>query len=384
MGKKRLYKLDSTGSQIEDKDAEALEADDPTLDANGDPIVDASKKDSTPVAAATGDAAHKDATDTASPSATTASDAVAAPANTDAGDAKKSDTADSATSPSNDGTATSAKDAASSTAEPAKADPQDSPDAAKPIPITDLSLPLQTDTADNAIKDQDGKVVDDHGTSVMPEQLATADTEAKKDEPAVPSRANLEGSFEPAKGTEADQGIPLLSPAAAALPSDDQVVKAQIPSQEAVAAKDAPAQDAPATGSAEALTSDAKAADEAPKPKDPATLPGMTPVATIGEAEATGGLPAPTTAIDGVMEGQDVPALGDMHDKAQPIADALDPELLNELKQGGDTLSGVLVKLRAAEPDLLKLGGEARAIAVHVKTMGLHFVSALEAMFKRK
>lgn len=295
MGRKKKFKIDDiTGSQIEDKDAEALEEDDPALDDDGNPLV-----------------------------------------KEDEGDAPKSDEP-----------------------EP-EAKPEDSADPAKPIPVTELDLPGITDTADNTVKDQSGQVID----------------ESNKTEPVAESdvpEAEPELGMDPPTGVPETINLGEQSPEAAALPDDRELVLAQGQSVQ-------PAEDGEEAGSEDA--EDAR--DEAPAP-DPASMPGMAPTQSIGETEAHGGIGSPVTVLDGVSRGDSVPELGELHELARPLEDALEGDVLGGLKDAGNAASEAVAKLRDAEDSFGQLPEDARAIARDVKIMGLHFIGALEKLFRRK
>lgn len=220
-------------------------------------------------------------------------------------------------------------------AEPPQPDtePKSAPDATDSTPsdetvsMGDASYPASQDTTDLSIKDADGKQVEDTGTPLPPDAEPNSVPELAED-----------------------------------------------------AAEDAE----PAVGSPEGLEAAEKAAADAPKPVDPATLPGMAPCATVGAIEAVSGQAAPMTAIEGLGKDDTVPALGEVHEAAKPIEDALDGEVITQLKDAGDKVSDAMLQLKALEQDLDSLPEGARAIAVKVMSMGLHFVSALESVFKRQ
>ena len=302
MGRKKKFKLDDiSGDQIEDKEAEALEPDDPSLDDDGNPLV-------------------KD----------------------DEGDAPKSDEPEP-----------------EAAAEPEADKPEDSADPAKPIPVTELDLPVMLDTADNTAKDQSGQVFDDSNKT---EPVADSDVPA----------AEPELQMDPPAGTPETVNLGEQSPEAAALPDDRELVLAQGQSVQ-------PAEDGEEAGAQDA--EDAR--DEAPAP-DPASMPGMAPTQTIGETEAHGGIGSPVTVLDGVSKGDSVPELGELHELAKPLEDALEGDVLGGLKDAGNAASEAVAKLRDAEDGFGQLPEDARAIARDVKIMGLHFIGALEKLFRRK
>lgn len=343
MGKKKKYKADVDGSQVEDKEAEALEADDPTLDENGEPLAASEQGDVSGV-----DGGSLGAADLADPAKDDASAVAAEDAPTDV-----------------------ATDGAS---EPK---PEDSPDAEKPIPVTDLSLPVMLDTADNTAKDQDGKVFDDHGKTVAPDNEPVAEPEKKEE--LAPGDASLASSFAPATTTDdADMGLPPMSAAAASLPADDQLVKAGAPAE---GAEDAPEKGAPAVGSAEALEAGASEAERAPEPVDPASLPGMAPCNSIGHAEAMGNVGAPVSIVSVLGPDEDLPKLGDLHQAAEPL-EGLDG--IDGLKDAGNQTGDLIHGLKKAEGELAKLPQETQDLVEHVRLMALLFISALEAIFKRQ
>lgn len=187
----------------------------------------------------------------------------------------------------------------------------------------DVAYPGTQDMADLSIKDADGKQVEGTGTPLPPDAEPNSVPEA----------------------------------------AEDAADEAQAPEAEPEAAE------APA---------------EAPEPVDPASLPGMAPCATVGELEAAGAQPKPMTAIEGLGKDDSVPALGEVQDAAKPIEDALDGDVLGQLKDAGNTVSDAMLQLKGIEQDLDKLPPGARALAVQVMSMGLHFISALESIFKRQ
>lgn len=369
MGKKKRFKADVDGSQVEDTEAEALEADDPTIDDEGNDIVTASKQDelagvdgASPVESLLPDAgSHEDGAlgKPESAAAPVALDAAgdAATDGASEGDVKKPEDVPSVEAPAPE--AAPAEPATASTDEP-KPDVGEAPAETKQGAITDM--------ADLGVKAPDGTVQDDSNTTVMPEAPAAGD-EAKE---------TLAGEAAKVDGDDAVTAAPAEATATDAASS---VAAAQAGTE---AAQAAATSDEPAVGSAEALEQAEKDEQEAPKPVDPATLPGMAPVNTIGLTEAAGGIAPPLTAIDGVSKGEDVPALGDVHEAAKPIEEALDGATLDGLKAAGDQASDALHRLKDAELELAKMPDDAREIAAHVKAMGLHFVAALEALFKRQ
>lgn len=193
------------------------------------------------------------------------------------------------------------------------------------VSMGDAEYPAVTDTADLSLKDADGKEVEGTATPLPP------DAEAAAEKP-----------------------------------------------------EDAPEEAEPAVGSPEHLEAAEKAAAEAPAPVDPATLPGMAPCASVGAIEAVSGQPAPMTVIEGLGKDDTVPALGDVHEAAKPIEEALDEGVITQLKDAGDKASEALLQLKAVEQQLESLPEGARALAVQVMAMGLHFISALEGVFKRQ
>ena len=344
MGKRKKFTADINDSQTDTEEA--------VLDEDGNPLPEVADADAETIG---GDHAGS------------LQEALDPIVNGEGSEAKKPEDASSAASPSDEEGSEPAQPASVSTDEGKSAEEaaQEAPNEAPTAPY----LGAVIDTADLKTKEPDGTVLDDHNTTVPVEAPAEGSDETKGQLAA--EAAKIDG----------DDTVTAAPPEATATDSASSVAAVQHSIQ---VDEDARQDHEPAVGSAEYLEATEKAQAEMPKVVDPATLPGMAPVATIGETEAVGGIAPPVTAIDGVSKGDTVPALGEVHEAAKPLEEALDGDTMGGLKAAGDQASDALHRLKDAEMDLAKLPDGAREIAAHVRAMGLHFVAALEAMFKRQ
>lgn len=327
MGRKKkdyTAAIDSLNPDV-DSDSEDMSLEE--MGFGEDEAVDASKKDEPVDVDAPTSEAPSDVTDTAkTPEAASEVSQDATPDDPLDGE-KATDGASEEAAKKPEAASSAEQSPSTDAATPADDATASTPSSDETVSMGDASYPAVQDMSDTSIKDADGKLVEGTETPLPPD----AEPET------VPEKA------------------------------ED-------------AAEDAE----PAVGSPEGLEAAEKAAEEAPAPVDPSTLPGMAPCATVGAIEAVSGQPAPMTAIEGLGKDDTVPALGDVHEAAKPIEDALDGEVLGQLKDAGDKVSDAMLQLKALEQDLDSLPEGARAIAVKVMSMGLHFVSALESVFKRQ
>lgn len=208
---------------------------------------------------------------------------------------------------------------------------------------------------------------------------------------SAPSGEKEDGQ-DTASGTTSNEPAPKDAPLQASLgelaqveaPAEDAHQEAEDAHQQAPAAQDdteaAPADDKPAQDKPE----DEPAKTDAPQDEAAGQPSGMAPVAAVGAYEAQGLMAPPLTGIDAVGKDEKLTALDALHDVAQPIAEAVSPELVGSLKDAGNKASEALHGLRLVEAELAKLPSEAKAIVDHLKTMGAHFVASMEHMFKRQ